>query len=223
MKPVSYPFLLCICYLIPALLGAGASDPEEPVRNLRKAIMEAMEAGEDWNYETNFQHFREVVPATHHFPAIARHIFGDKWRDLEEEQRTRFIRKLAALGIARMAGNFGGAETPGNFESLSTRQLREDQFLIRSKLVRKGRDDIRFDFLVVQNDKGWGIVSVIVDGVNDLALKRSEYRSVVKREGFEALIGKMSGQITDHGGIPGAVSRPNPEPYEAPARKTEKE
>jgi phospholipid transport system substrate-binding protein len=44
-------------------------------------------------------------------------------------------------------------------------------------------------------DGKWYIISVIADGVNDLALKRAEYASVIKKNGFDALISKINDKI----------------------------
>jgi len=41
-------------------------------------------------------------------------------------------------------------------------------------------------------------MNIIADGVSDLALKRSEYTSVLSREGFDALIAKMNEKIESY-------------------------
>ena len=42
----------------------------------------------------------------------------------------------------------------------------------------------------------WLVLNIIADGVSDLALKRSEYKSVLERDGFRGLIAKLKDQIT---------------------------
>ena len=41
----------------------------------------------------------------------------------------------------------------------------------------------------------WRIINIIANGISDLALKRSEYTSILKREGFEVLLAKISDKI----------------------------
>jgi phospholipid transport system substrate-binding protein len=44
----------------------------------------------------------------------------------------------------------------------------------------------------------WKIINIIANGVSDLALKRSEYTSILERDGFEALIAKMNEKIDNY-------------------------
>jgi phospholipid transport system substrate-binding protein len=44
----------------------------------------------------------------------------------------------------------------------------------------------------------WRIINIIANGVSDLALKRSEYTSVLKREGFDDLIAKINEKIDNY-------------------------
>jgi phospholipid transport system substrate-binding protein len=55
------------------------------------------------------------------------------------------------------------------------------------------------DYRLHQRDGAWRIVDVYLNGtVSELALRRSEYSSVVKRDGFDALVRS----IEEKGGDP---------------------
>ena len=41
------------------------------------------------------------------------------------------------------------------------------------------------------------IVNILFDGVSDLAIKRSEYRSVIQREGFQSLVETLQAKIAE--------------------------
>jgi phospholipid transport system substrate-binding protein len=38
----------------------------------------------------------------------------------------------------------------------------------------------------------------VVDGISDLALKKAQYTSVIDREGFDALLNKLTQKIADY-------------------------
>jgi phospholipid transport system substrate-binding protein len=42
---------------------------------------------------------------------------------------------------------------------------------------------------------GWRIINIMANGVSDLALKRVEYRSILERDGFPALIDMLKKKI----------------------------
>ena len=61
-----------------------------------------------------------------------------------------------------------------------------------------GEKDVKFDYMMKKKDEGWQIINIIADGVSDLALKRSDYTSVLNREGFDALIAKINEKIESY-------------------------
>lgn len=52
--------------------------------------------------------------------------------------------------------------------------------------------------MMKKKDDSWQIINIIADGVSDLALKRSDYTSVLSREGFDALIAKINEKIESY-------------------------
>jgi phospholipid transport system substrate-binding protein len=41
------------------------------------------------------------------------------------------------------------------------------------------------------------IINILFDGVSDLAIKRSEYRSIMQRDGFQSLIDMLQVKIAE--------------------------
>jgi len=46
-----------------------------------------------------------------------------------------------------------------------------------------------------QTDGRWRIANILFDGVSDLAIKRGEYRAILQRDGFQALIDMIREKI----------------------------
>ena len=68
--------------------------------------------------------------------------------------------------------------------------------LVANNLVKASCDVVPLNYLLRESDGSWRIVDVYLDAkYSELALKRSEYSSVVSREGFDALIGIMENKI----------------------------
>ena len=70
-----------------------------------------------------------------------------------------------------------------------------DYILVRSQFTRSNGDTVSFDYLLRQNKKGWRIINILADGVSDLALKRVEYRSILKQKGFKDFIDMLKKKI----------------------------
>ena len=44
------------------------------------------------------------------------------------------------------------------------------------------------------------VFNVVADGVSDLSLRRADYNSIIKREGYDALIQQVEANIVEYGG-----------------------
>jgi len=184
--------------------------PRELVETLQKELIAAMKMGEEWDYQARYQHLAPVVRHAHHFHLVAPMVLGQNWGSLERAEKSEFLRTLEHLAIANMASNFNN-HNGEQFRTLESRDLRRGQKLIHTVMERTNKSDIEFNYVLAKHRESWGIVNVIVDGVSDLALKRADYQSIIKKEGFDELVRKLKKQIDDFGGIAEPAGDPKPD------------
>ena len=85
----------------------------------------------------------------------------------------------------------------------------QDTQLIRTQLVAPERT-VQLDYRLHSSNGSWLIIDVIVDGsVSELALRRSQYAAVIKRDGVDGLLAKLEEKIE--------LRASTPEPQTAPA------
>jgi phospholipid transport system substrate-binding protein len=61
--------------------------------------------------------------------------------------------------------------------------------IVHTKLIKSGSDTVQIDYLMRESDARWQIVDVYLAGtVSELATRRSEFSSVMRRGGAEALV-----------------------------------
>jgi phospholipid transport system substrate-binding protein len=69
---------------------------------------------------------------------------------------------------------------------------------VRTRLRKADGETVRLDYLLRQFDSQWLIIDVLAKGsYSELATRRSEYISVLKREGFEGLIAKLDRKVAE--------------------------
>ena len=70
---------------------------------------------------------------------------------------------------------------------------------VKTRLVRPDDEDVTLDYRLRKTDTGWRIIDVYANGtISELALRRSEYSALLRREGFASLIealDKKSGEF----------------------------
>lgn len=184
--------LLMALTLLTALPAARADDsateqpPEAVVASLERQLIDNMRA-EDRDFDQRYGLLRPMMDEIMATDRMARYIFGRDWRDFDPGQRDRFLELFLDLSAATYAGQFdeyNGEE----FAEMEVQKQAEDRALVRRRLTTGSGREVAFDYLMTLNDGRWQIVTIVTDGVSDLAMKRSQYRRIVDEKGFEGVI-----------------------------------
>ncbi len=184
--------LLCFTGLGSSTGRAAEPTPSDIVERLNVVLIEVMQGAETLGFQGRYERLAPVLSATFDFPWMARISAGRHWRALDEATRGRFVEAFGKLSIATYAARFDGYGGE-RFEVLGETPGRRETVLVRNRLVRNDGDTVAIDYLLKAapgDSKGrWRVVDVFLDGkYSELALKRSEYGSVIKNHGVEVLI-----------------------------------
>ena len=174
--------------------AAGANEPSEVVKTLQSSLVEVMKDAEALGYQGRYEKLEQVVVDCHDIPYVARLIVGKYWKTLDDQQRSRLVKTLRQLSIATYADRFDGYSGE-KFTLTSQKELPRGKKLVETKFTKSDGQQLQFNYVLRKTGDQWKIVNISVDGISDLALKRAEYMSLVKNEGFPALIFKMEDQI----------------------------
>lgn len=185
-------------------LGAGAStaaiatDAVGVVDELHATLIEVMKGATNLGYPGRYQALEPLVRQSFDFSKIAQVVLGRRyWTGLSEEQQLRFIDTFSRLSTATYAARFDEFNNE-KFRRVSEETLKKDLILIKTEIVKESGETVRLDYVVQAKDDQWLIVNVIADGVSDLALKQADYTSVLRDQGFDALIGKLNDKIAKY-------------------------
>ena len=191
------PILVVMLLVVPGA-WAETQDPLGPpqvVSYLQETLIKSMREGGKLGYRGRFELLAKAVDQTHDLDFIARTTLGTNWTQLSTEQQRIFTDVFRKLSIGTYAGWFKSHEGE-RFEFVEQQDMPRDQVMVRTRFVQTGGEPpIRFDYVLRQTKDGWRIVNVLADGVSDLALKRVEYRAILQRDGFQALIDMLKDKI----------------------------
>ncbi len=187
--------LLLLC-VTGAGFGTGAARAAEPtptaiVERLNAVLIEVMQGAEALGFQGRYARLAPVLSATFNFPWMARISAGRHWRALDEATRSRFVEAFGNMSIATYAARFDGYGGE-RFEVLGAAPARRKTVLVRNHLVKSDGETVAIDYLLKAAEGRWRVVDVFLDGkYSELALKRSEYGSVIKNHGMEVLIRRL--------------------------------
>ena len=156
-----------------------------------------MKGGEKLGYNGRYKIITPVVDKTHDLPAIARIAVGRYWKQLSKEQREGFSSTFQELSRSTYAGRFD-SYSGEQFSLISEKPLKRNRVLVQTRFVKADGEEIRFNYVLHQVKDQWKIINIMVNGVSDLALKRTEYNGILKKDGYPTLMEKLRSQIQEN-------------------------
>lgn len=194
-RPLLFVWLLALSFC--GVCAEEFVDSKKPVDELNQELIAVMKGGKTLGYEGRFKKLDPVVRRTFMFEAVAQIALGTHWKKLEESQKLIFMDKYRELSSATYASQFKdyGGEA---FEYEAGQEVKPGRVMLRYNLVAPKEKHV-FEYQMAQFNGEWRIINIIVDGISDLALKKAQYTSVIDREGFDALIARLTQKIEDYG------------------------
>ncbi|MGB1800124.1 MAG: ABC transporter substrate-binding protein [Gammaproteobacteria bacterium] len=199
---------LIICFFLSANLVSANTEQENamraPVDELHNALISIMQSAEESakksdktsSFEERYALLEKVIVENFNTPLISRVVLSRYWKSLDEKTRTDFINLFNRLTIATYVDRFDSYENE-TFKHIAVEPMKKGRYLVKTELVQTDGDSVSFNYIVQSDNEKWKIISVIANGVNDLSLKRGEYSSVIKAQGFDALIENIQKKIMD--------------------------
>ncbi|MEE8254984.1 MAG: HpnM family protein, partial [Nitrosomonadaceae bacterium] len=170
------------------------TSPVQTVNSLHATLLKGMREGDKIGFQGRFKLLAPVLNRTHDLGFIAHTILGKLWTKLDREQQHIFIGTFRKLSISTYAGWFKNYEGE-RFEFIEKKTMPRNQILVRSRLIKANGDTVSLDYILRQGKEGWHIINILADGVSDLALKRVEYRSILRQKGFPVFIDMLKEKI----------------------------
>jgi phospholipid transport system substrate-binding protein len=128
------------------------------------------------------ERFRQLFHADFDSAGIARFVLGRYWRDASEEEQKDFVKLFEDYVVfvytARLS-NFGGQD----FKIRGSRSDGDGVVVLTDVFSPGGSSPLKIDWRLVSDNGTYKINDVIVEGVSMLVTQRSEFASIVQRNG----------------------------------------
>ena len=171
--------------------SAALGSARTPIQGFYASLSECMKAGATLDFEGRRAKLAPVVDGTFDLPLMAAKVLGRHWQTLSPADQKRWQDAFAALTVKTYAERF--AEDSGlGFEIDAVQAAPRGTALVRTRLVRPKQAPVAIDYRMRPDGASWRVIDIFLNGtVSELALRRSEYSSVVERDGFEALVSSL--------------------------------
>ena len=170
---------------------------KQVVEKFQAELIAVMKNGKQLGYAGRYDKLYEPVSNSHDLTKIARIVVGKEWEKLSEAQQQKLVDDFVRLSVASYAHNFKDYSGE-SFVFDSEEETARGGVVVHSTLIIPDDKPVKFDYMLKEKGTSWRIINIIANGVSDLALKRSEYTTILQREGFDALIAKINEKIDNY-------------------------
>ena len=140
------------------------------------------------------QGFRKLLHEHFDVPAIGRSALGRYWRVATPEEQTEYLSLFEDLIVATYAQRFRdyGGENLDILSAAMTAGNEDNAVLVQSQISRNVANPIRIDWRIQQSGSDANVVDIVIEGVSMVQTQRSEFTSVIVRNG-----NKVAGLINE--------------------------
>jgi phospholipid transport system substrate-binding protein len=171
-----------------ALAAAPASAPQATISTFYDALLATMKDGPALGFQGRRKELAPAIRRAFDLPLMTRLMVGPQWAGLTPEQQQQLVAAFSDFSIATYASRFDDYSGE-RFEVEPATTATTSGVIVHSKLVKAEGDSVQLDYLMHDTDAGWQIVDVYLSGtVSELATRRSEFSSIMRRGGADALV-----------------------------------
>lgn len=181
----------------PASVSPTASSPVPTIDAFHAGLLDIMKNAKTLGFQGRIEKLEPLMARTFDLDFMASKTVGRHWATLSPADQKRWAETFTRFTTANYAGRFTGF-TGEEFVTLGVEEAAHDTRLVRTKIVVPNEEEVELNYRVIQRDGSWKVIDVFLNGkVSELALRRSEYASALKRDGFEQLVDSVETKIAD--------------------------
>jgi phospholipid transport system substrate-binding protein len=157
------------------------------VRNLADQAIGSL-TGQDVSQAQRNSRFRELFVANFDVAALGKSALGRYWQSASPDEQSEYLKVFEDYVVMTYAVRFR-EYTGEKLEVGDVAKAPGNVLAVKSQMVRpNGQPPVRIDWRLTSEGSSYKIVDVVIEGVSMVQTQRSEFASVVSRNG-----GKVSG------------------------------
>ncbi len=162
--------------------------PVSTIQSFYDTLLSVMKAGQRLGFAGRRDQLAPAIRRSFNFPLMTRLMVGPQWQGMSPDQQRQLIDAFSAFSIATYANRFD--DYSGEDFTVDDTPLHVgNDLIVKSQLVKSDGGTVDLNYLMHNENGVWQIIDVYLSGtVSELATRRSEFTSVLRRGGPSALV-----------------------------------
>ena len=183
---------------VAVLATPAAAQPNAATQKMERfnaTLLSIMQNAEKLKFSGRYKTLAPVMLDSFDLGFMARFSAGRHWRGLSPTDQQRLVSTFKHLWVSTYADRFNGYSGEA-FEIVGSQKAPRDTLLVKSNIIKNDGEKIAINYLMREKEKHWSVIDIFLDGkYSELAKQRSEYTSILKREGLAGLVAKVDAKV----------------------------
>lgn len=189
--------VVAVCFCILVMFSEARAEPASPtevVNSVQDTLLSVMKDAEDLGTAGRYAMLAPTLGQAFDFQKMIRFASGSSWKTATPEQRKKLSDAFTRLSISNYAARFNGFSGEV-FETLGQRDGPRDSILVDTQIVRTVDSPVAITYVLTESNEQWRIVDLVLDKkVSEMAIRRSEYNSILRDGGPDKLADVLNEQ-----------------------------
>lgn len=183
--------------LWPSLARAAAAPAVATINTFYDTLLEVMKQAKTLGFKGRYEKLDPAMRRAYNLPLMTRLSIGPDWQKLTPEQQSALTAAFSDFSISTYASRFDGYSGE-RFEVAPEPTSSSGGVIVSTKLIESDGKIVELNYLMREGEGGWQIIDVFLKGtVSELATRRSEFSTVLRRDGAAALLQLIQQRAAD--------------------------
>lgn len=174
---------------------AQENSPKSTIETFYATLLGVMKQAKALGYQGRYAKLEPVVDKTFNLHDMGRLAIGPQWTKLSPDEQSRLFDVFRRFTVASYAAQFNGYGGE-RFDVGNEVPMQQGNLIVESKLVQGNGSPVSMNYLMRKYGDRWQIIDVFIDGtLSEVSRRRSEFTSVIARDGIEGLIKVLEQKI----------------------------
>lgn len=168
--------------------AAGSDGARQVIEQFHASLLAVMKQAKQTDTRERYQVLAPEIAQRFDLRLMIALATGKYWRTADKASRDDLTKAFQRFSTANYASRFDGYSGQ-SFETLSVTAGPRKTELVKTQIVSPDQAPVPLTYVTRAVPTGWRIVDVLLDdGISELAVRRSEYASILKSDGVKGLI-----------------------------------
>jgi phospholipid transport system substrate-binding protein len=180
--------ILIATMMVAAPSKAGDTGAIAVVNAFHSVLLDMMKSAKKLGVKGRYETLAPVIDDAFDFQTTVRVATGKAWRKASSSEQNNLVDAFRHWSISTYASQFSGYSGQ-NFKTHGEKAGPQRTQLVKTDIERPGKKPVGLTYVLKEKKKKWRIVDVLLENsISQLAVRRSEYRGILKDGGIAHLV-----------------------------------